>query len=175
MVLGYNADSHMRMYVPSLALSACVLLASCSIRNSAQARSQSEIQDLYRTARHIDADIATGVSFDRYRQDVADLATSVLIAQDSGQRESAHSGLINKYADLVQKHQDALYVWSLTISDEAAHATDPRLMQIQGKYGIETPTKENLFAYIRDRIWAMISADEKQIVSVYESEQSMGL
>ena len=129
--------------------------ASCSIRRPAQAESQrAEIEDLYRAARHVDAEIATGVTFDRYRQVVADLDASLLIAQDSAQMEKTHSELIQKYTDMVLAHQDAVYVWSLGLSDPVAHATDARLIQIQQKYGISIGADRtgSLYDYVRNRI-----------------------
>ena len=95
---------------------------------------------------------------------IADAATSLLIAQDLVQ--GTDTPLLDEYRSLLQKHQDALYIWGLAIHN--GQGDDPRLLRIQQAYGISPDynRRGNMFVDLRDQLWQKAMEDEKKIVPV---------
>lgn len=123
--------------------------------------------DLYRAARHLDASIATGITYDRYASEIADITTCLLVAQDHAQ--ATDKTLVDQYRSLIQKHQDALYLWTLEI--HSGRGDEPRLIQIQQTYGIYgSSTSGSLFVELRNKLWQKTIEDEKKIIPVLVAE-----
>jgi hypothetical protein len=141
-----------------LALALCGLITQgCGGRNS-HAR---HLRRLYRATRHLDASVSTGTTYNQYSAEVADAFAAFLIAQDHAQ--GSDKVLLDEYRPLLQKHQDALYIWGLDIN--RGKGDESRLIQIEQTYGMHPEDSSgDMFSYFRNLLWLKTAEDEKKII-----------
>jgi len=147
----------------------CVLLFSHCTRPALQSESRSatEIHSLYLSARKVSAAVETGVTFGQYSQILTDATAQLQVAQDSQPSDPKQQQVLARYSVLLEKYQDALYVWNLAI--QGGKGDEPKLIAIQTKFGIRPGRQGNLFEDIRNQLWQQCASDVNEILPLLRS------